>query len=913
LVTPASNEAITRAQLVDAQLAHAGWNKSRRSLIEEFVLTAQENEAGYNAQQFADYVLLGSDGKPLAVVEVKRTSRDELAGKRQAADYADLIKANFGQDPFVFLTNGKEIQFWDRERYAPRKVSGFYTRDDLERLHHQRQFSQPLAGIVINAEIAGRDYQNEAIRRVTEGVTAAKRKFLLVMATGTGKTRTTIALVDTLLRAKRVQRVLFLADRRELVRQAMSEFKAHLPNESLARIEAGETSGARIQFSTYPSMMQVYSRLSVGYYDLIVADESHRSIYHRYKAVFDHFDAIQLGLTATPTDYIDHNTFDLFDCGDGVPSYYYSYEQAIADQNLVNYRVLDAQTNFQLKGIQGDALPQPLQQMALDQGVGLDELNFDGTDIEKGVTNHGTNDAMVREFMDKSRKDIRGLPHKSIIFAVSHAHAKRLYESFNRLYPELQRQGMAEIIDSHMERADATLDDFKFRTMPRVAISVDMLDTGVDVPAIQNLVFAKPVFSKVKFWQMIGRGTRLHIDKPTGEIKKNFLIIDHWKNFAYFKLKPDGEVDHPSEPLPVRMFRLRLEGWQLLHGLQPDAQDTRDAIETLQTMLLALPRQSINVRPHWDELDALARQWPTPDPATLEHLSKSIAPLMRLAPLAGLDELQFRVWCERLTVAWLKGDSDEQTKVRERIQGAVASLADNIPEVQRVAEQRAWVQSAGFWQHPDMDRLGKLQAVFAPLMRYRTRTTDHTVEVNLPDSITQRSWIIYGPTGEGAFAESYREQVEALVRRLAEQLPELAKLKNGEDLNNDELERISATLNQADLFVTEDTLRKAFEAPAASLADFLRHMLCDGAHLPNREDRINGAFDAFIAAHGYLRANQLNFLRAVKAAVLRHGRITLAALNEPPLSRVGRVETLFPTQDINELIALTNQLLDEAA
>jgi type I restriction enzyme R subunit len=472
---------------------------------------------------------------------------------------------------------------------------------------------------------------------------------------------------------------------------------------------------------------------------------------------------------------------------------------------------------------------------------------------------------------------------------------------------------MAEIIDSHMERADATLDDFKFRTMPRVAISVDMLDTGVDVPAIQNLVFAKPVFSKVKFWQMIGRGTRLHIDKPTGEIKKNFLIIDHWKNFAYFKLKPDGEVDHPSEPLPVRMFRLRLEGWQLLHGLQPDAQDTRDAIETLQTMLLALPRQSINVRPHWDELDALARQWPTPDPATLEHLSKSIAPLMRLAPLAGLDELQFRVWCERLTVAWLKGDSDEQTKVRERIQGAVASLADNIPEVQRVAEQRAWVQSAGFWQHPDMDRLGKLQAVFAPLMRYRTRTTDHTVEVNLPDSITQRSWIIYGPTGEGAFAESYREQVEALVRRLAEQLPELAKLKNGEDLNNDELERISATLNQADLFVTEDTLRKAFEAPAASLADFLRHMLCDGAHLPNREDRINGAFDAFIAAHGYLRANQLNFLRAVKAAVLRHGRITLAALNEPPLSRVGRVETLFPTQDINELIALTNQLLDEAA
>jgi type I restriction enzyme R subunit len=461
-----------------------------------------------------------------------------------------------------------------------------------------------------------------------------------------------------------------------------------------------------------------------------------------------------------------------------------------------------------------------------------------------------------------------------------------------------------------MERADATLDDFKYRTMPRVAISVDMLDTGVDVPAIQNLVFAKPVLSKVKFWQMIGRGTRLHTDKATGEIKNDFLIIDYWKNFAHFKLKPDGEVDHPSEPLPVRLFRLRLEKWQLLFAQK---QDSKAVITDLLAMLHALPRNSINVRPHWDELDALAVAWPIPSPSAISHLSQTIAPLMRLAPLAGLDELQFRIWCERLAVAWLKGDAGDQGKVRERIKEAVASLADNIPEVQRVAEQRAWVQSAGFWQHLDTARQIALQSVFAPLMRYRTTTPSHTVEINLPDSITQRSWIIYGPTGEGAFAESYREQVEALVRRLANQLPELSKLKQGEQLEDDDLERIGNTLNQADLFITEDTLRKAFDAPAASLADFLRHILCDGAHLPNREQRVNAAFDAFVAAHGYLRANQLNFLRAVKAAVLRRGRITRSALSEPPLSRVGRVETLFPPQDIDELINLSNQLLDEAA
>lgn len=905
------NEALTRTELIDSQLARAGWSKNRLTLIEEVLLQTADPSGAYGAEQFADYVLLGSDGIPLAVVEAKRTSRDELAGKRQAADYADAIKAKFGIDPFIFLTNGKEIQFWDRGQYPPRKIAGYYTRDDLERLRHQQRYAQPLHNVVINAEIADRDYQNEAIRRVTEGIDAAKRRFLLVMATGTGKTRTTIALVDTLLRAKRVQRVLFLADRRELVRQAMSEFKSNIPNESLARIESGETSGARIQFSTYPSMMQVYERLSVGYYDLVIADESHRSIYQRYKAIFDHFDAIQLGLTATPTDYIDHNTFELFDCGDGAPSYYYSYDQAIEDKNLVNYRVLDAQTNFQIKGIQGDTLPELLKQMARDQGVELDELNFDGSDIEKGIVNQGTNDAMVREFMDKSRKDVRGLPHKSIIFSVSHAHAKRLYESFNRLYPELQRQGMAEIIDSHMERADATLDDFKYKTMPRVAISVDMLDTGVDVPAIQNLVFAKPVFSRVKFWQMIGRGTRLHTDKATGTVKKDFLIIDHWKNFAYFKLKPDGEVDHPSEPLPVRLFRLRLEKWLLLHTQQLD---TQPAVTELQAMLNELPRQSINVRPHWDELDALMRQWPMPSQTAQEHLSQTIAPLMRLAPLCGLDELQFRVWCERLTVAWLKSDAGEQAKVMARIQEAVTSLADNIPEVQRVQEQRAWMLSAGFWQHLDLSRLAALQATFAPLMRYRTSTPNTTVEINLPDSISQRSWIIYGPTGEGAFAESYREQVEALVLRLADELPALAKLKSGEILSDDELDGIAATLNQTDLFVTEDTLRKAFEHPAASLSDFLRHILCEEeARLPNREQRINAAFDVFIAQHGYLRANQLNFLRAVKTAVLRHGRITRAALSEPPLSRVGRVEALFPAQDIEELIAFANQLVDEAA
>ena len=904
------SESQTRASLIDTQLSQAGWSSSRYNLIEELSLCVKEPVFPYSSNQFADYALLSSNGEPLAIVEAKKTSRDALAGKRQASDYADLIKARFGFEPFIFLTNGKEIQFWDRVNYPPRTISGFYTRDDLERLMHQRKYGLLLAGMDINAGIAGRDYQNEAIRRVTEGIQQAKRSFLLVMATGTGKTRTTIALVDLLLRAKRTQRVLFLADRRELVRQAMSEFKTHLPNESLVRIENSQTSGARIQFATYPSMMQVYERLSVGYYDLIVADESHRSIYQRYKAVFDHFDAIRLGLTATPTDYIDHNTFELFDCQDGIPSYYYGYNQAVADQHLVNYRVLDAQTSFQIKGIQGDALPEQLQQMAIDQGVPIEELNFEGTDIEKGVINQGTNEAIVREFMDQSRKDALGLPHKTIIFATSHAHAKRLFQSFNRLYPEWQQQGLAEIIDSHMERADAVLDDFKYKTMPRVAISVDMLDTGIDVPAIQNLVFAKPVYSQVKFWQMIGRGTRLWGDNATGEIKKDFLIIDHWKNFAYFKLNPEGEITQSSEPLPVRLFRLRLEKWQLFVA-QKSGLD--DVIADLQHMLACLPQQSINVRPHWDEISRYLSRWPDPNQDIIKHLSATIAPLLRLTSVAGLDEIQFIIWCEQLAIAWLKADIQLMNNSRERIQDAIKRLSDNVPEVEKIKDHRAWVLSPGFWDHLDLSRITGLSNDFAHLMRYRTTTPKQIVEINLPDKISQRSWIIYGPTGEGAFAESYREQVEAMVKRLADELPALAKIKQGETLSREDLATIADTLNQADLFVTEETLRKAYDSPAAQLPDFLNAILIDNAKLENHEQRITKAFEHFIAEHGYLRANQLNFLRAVKAAVMRHARITRTELSNPPLSRIGRVEILFPEQEIEEIIRFANQLMEEVA
>lgn len=911
-----TNEAQTRKERIDHQLARAGWGIGQCVLIEELRLprgdqqVADPQESYRISTEFADYALLGLNGKPLALVEAKRSSRDALAGKRQAADYADLMRAQYELEPFIFLSNGHETWFWDRERYPLRPVSGFFTLDDLERLAFQRQYHLPLSQLQPDSNIVDRLYQFEAVSRVTEALEQGRRSFLLVMATGTGKTRTVIALIDLLVRAKWIERVLFLADRRELARQALNDFKQYMPNEPRARIEGGEIdSSARIHVATYPSMMQAYAGLSSGYYDLIVADESHRSIYNRYKVLFNHFDALQVGLTATPTDYIDHNTFELFECPDGLPTFYLPYDTAVREGYLAQYRVMEAQTGFHLEGIKAGQLPPEIQQQLTEQGVDLSEIDFEGSDLERRVTNSGTNDTIVQEFMERCHKDASNtLPAKSIIFAMSHNHAVELWKSFNRLYPDLQRRGMAEIIDSHMERADKTLDDFKYKPMPRVAISVDMLDTGIDVPAVQNLVFARPVFSQVKFWQMIGRGTRRWTDPQTGEVKDDFLIIDHWNNFAYFNMQPEGEVAPPGEPLPTRLFRVRLQKLALLRNSdEPTAAE--QTIFDLRAMLAHLPQDNVNIRPHSDELNRLADQayWVSLDTAGLDALSRVVAPLLRFLPDVNMPSMIFEVRCERLAIAWLEQTDDQVASLRVTISQDLAALPTNLREVQAQAENLAWMQSEPFWSKLDLARIHDLLAIFAPLMHYRQPHRRGMIALNLPDAITSRRWVVYGPSGESAFAESYREQAEAFVRSLADSHPALIKLRQGQELSETDLDALADTLNRPDMFVTQETLRQAFERSDAGLLDLLRVMLGIGK-LPSREEHVVAAFAEFIDGRSQLSARQIHFLRAIREAVLRRDRLTAADLEQPPYSRIGSVHRLFSATELDEILAFANAL-----
>jgi len=612
-------ETETRQEIIDLQLAKASWDVEDPSQVtEELDIVVDEKKwkettSKYDGHLFADYALLGRDRYPLAVVEAKKTSRNAEEGKEQALIYAkEIHRKNPSREmPFVFYTNGHEIHYWDSERYPPRKVYGFPTRDDLERIRFLRSESSTLSEELINKDIVGRPYQIQAIRSVLESVEKKKRKFLLVMATGSGKTRTCIALIDVLMRANWAQRILFLVDRVALRDQALDAFKEHLPNSPVwpksegNYVEKEFATDRRVYVSTYPTILNEIERdeckFSPHFFDLIIADESHRSIYNVYKNIFQYFDSIQLGLTATPTNHIDHDTFDLFNCEDEMPTFNYSYEEAVNNipPYLSDFEVLKIRTNRTIT-------PEDAKKL-LAEGKDPDEIDYEGSELEKKVTNKGTNALIVREFMEECIKSPDGvLPGKTIFFAISKNHAYRIVATFDRLFPEYKGQ-IARVLISGIKGVHGKgqlLDQFKTANMPRVAVSVDMLDTGIDVREIVNLVFAKPVYSYTKFWQMIGRGTRI-LDETKLKSwcleKDKFLIIDMWENFEYFKEFPPGKEPKGQIPLPVRLFHVpvrlfhaRLD--KLSASIEKKKEDVREkVIEQLRNDIDSLPKNSVIV------------------------------------------------------------------------------------------------------------------------------------------------------------------------------------------------------------------------------------------------------------------------------------------------------------------------------
>ena len=569
------SEFATRKIYIDVDMKQMGWKFTGpdADVQEEYPV---EGMAGIVGQMgYVDYVLFGKDGLPLAVVEAKRSSKDPNIGRKQAVLYADCLERKFGRRPMMFTTNGFETYFWDDKSSPQRRVSGIFSKDDLQKLMNRRTERLDLMGIAIDDRITDRYYQKEAIRAVCEQIGLGFRKHLLVMATGTGKTRTASSLTDVLSRGKHVTNILFLADRTALVTQAKNDFKNYLPDMSLCNLcTSKDDRNARIVFSTYPTMMNAIDDVkskngerlfTPAHFDLIIIDESHRSIFKKYRAIFEYFDAIMVGLTATPKTDVDRNTYDFFEMEHGVPTYAYDYETAVyQDHVLVPYYNYEVKTKFLEEGITYDDLSDEDKERYEDDFIedGLMPEFIPSAQLNKFVFNETTVDTVLQDLMERGIRVAGGdRIGKTIIFAQNKRHAEFILERFNKLYPKYNGTFAQRIIcdDTY---AQTIIDDFKVPDRePHIAVSVDMMDTGIDVPQCVNLVFFKKVRSKAKFWQMIGRGTRLCkgltcIDQIDGEYtdKRRFLIFDYCGNFEYFREHKEGFEGKETKSLTENIF-----------------------------------------------------------------------------------------------------------------------------------------------------------------------------------------------------------------------------------------------------------------------------------------------------------------------------------------------------------------------
>ena len=932
-------EAETRRRLIDESLRLAGWDVDDSSQVIQEV-DIDLGEAGlprvaeptnpYAGHRFADYALL-LHGKPGAVVEAKRTSKDAALGREQGLQYALNLQAiHGGPVPLILYTNGYETFLWEFDFYPPTKVHGFPTRDDLEWMHQRRDTRKPLSVELIDTTIAGRDYQIAAIRSILEGIESKRRKFLMVMATGTGKTRTAVSLIEALLRARWAKRVLFLVDRIALRDQALATFKEFLPSEPVWPQE-GEKSfvrDRRIYVTTYPTMLNLIqngdtpqSWISPHFFDVVVADESHRSIYNTYQQVLGYFNAIKLGLTATPTDRIDHDTFELFDCETHDPSFAYTSEEAISHDPpyLNDFEVLKVRSKFQLEGIQGGVLPPRVQKRLVAEGKDIEDIDFEGTDLERKVTNSGTNALIVREFMEECIKGPSGtLPGKTIFFAISMGHARRLEELFDRMYPEHAGK-LARVLvsdDRYVYGKGGLLEQFKTQDMPRVAISVDMLDTGVDVPEVVNLVFAKPVYSYVKFWQMIGRGTRI-LDpdesklKPWCPEKDRFLIIDCWGNFEYFQMDPKGREPGRQIPLPVRLFTARLD--KLEAAMTLEREEIAETVkEDLRQDLADLPGNNVVVMDGRSELAKTEDEqfWTTLGADGAAYLRSIISPILRARSEADFKAMRFETEVVELGTAFLTNNAEALDAIKESVLMQVAELPLTVNVVARERDLIERVQRPSWWSELTDEKLRQLTDKLAPLMKYRQRRSDPMMKLDLEDLLASKEWIDFGPDHERMTSSAYRERVEAYIRRLVDENQVVAKIHAGESVSEEEIGQLAEILEGHDPHITLDHLRKVYDHRSARFVQLIRHIL-GIERLEPWSETVTHAFDEFITQHTTLTSLQIRFLQTLRTFILQTGGIEKQDLIDAPFTRIhpSGIRGVFQPAEIEEILEFAKRLV----
>lgn len=895
------SEAETRRLYIDLMLKEAGWEvldtegaiQPSKACIEVEVEGMPNNEGiGY-----CDYVLFGSNGLPLAVIEAKRTSASPIKGKHQAELYAMCLEKRYGIRPVIYYTNGFETYIIDGLGYPSRRLYAFHTESDLELLIQQRQ-RHDITDFSVNDNITDRHYQKMAIKSVCEHFNGKHRRGLLVMATGTGKTRVSISLVDVLARNGWVKNVLFLADRIPLVSQAHKNFVKLLPHmtTSVLSEDKDPDTTARITFSTYQTMINYIDRdekaFSVGRFDLIIIDEAHRSIFGKYTAIINYFDALLVGLTATPRDEVDRSTYETFQMEQGVPNYAYELEDAVAEGYLVNYRGFKRGSLILKDGIKYKDLS-PKEQEQLEKVWEYEQAKkaIDGEDyrrdirsdeIFKYIFNLDTIDHVLQDLMENGLKVQSGERiGKTIIFAYNHRHAEMIVERFYALYPEYASESseFCALIDNYVTYSKDLIDKFEIRDgNPQIAVSVDMLDTGIDVPDVLNLVFFKIVKSKIKFMQMIGRGTRLSKDiYGQGHDKEFFYIFDWCRNFEYFDKNPDGNKAKTVQSLTERIFSLRSRiAFQLQHQKWQEDEfachlhDETKAV--LKEQVAALSDSHISVREKWADVSHFKNDdnWAYISEVDVNTLSNEIAPLL---PKNTLDESakKFDVLTMLIELSLLDGETN-CVKAVQNVQTIAEKLQEKatLPQVQAKMATIKEVLSDVAWQNVSLNWLEKVRNDLRELVKFLMGGDNKWFSVDIEDTISDEG-TIDGITPRVTYKQSVLDFLSQ-----NRNLPVLQKIYDMEQLTVADVKELERILWQ-ELGSKEDYNKFTNGMPCGSnVAIFIRSIL--GVDRKNAVRR----FSEFISGNE-LNAEQEDFLMTIISYVCENGDITKEiVVNEAP-------------------------------
>ncbi len=925
------SEAETRDYFIDLLLKEAGWQLGPSNL--EVEVAGMPNNQG---KGFVDYVLWGDDGKPLALVEAKRTRRDATVGQQQAKLYADCLQAQYGQRPIIFYSNGYEHWLWDDASYPPRAVQGFFKKPELALLIQRRTSRKRLADALINDAIINRYYQHRAVRRIGETFEAEhQRKALLVMATGGGKTRVVVALSDVLMHCNWAKRILFLADRVALVKQAVNAFKTHLPDSAPVNLLTDKAAEGRVFVSTYATMMGLIDdaadgqrRFGVGHFDLIIIDEAHRSVYQKYRAIFEYFDALLVGLTATPKDEIDHNTYGLFDLESGIPTDVYGLDEAVAEGYLVPPQAMSVPLKYQREGIRY----QDLSEQEKEQWDALEwdeEGNVpdavDSAALNKWLFNTDTVDKVLAHLMTHGDKVAGGdRLGKTVVFAKNNAHADFIAQRFDANYPHY-KGAFARVVTYKTEYAQSLIDAFSAKNdAPHIAISVDMLDTGIDVPEVVNLVFFKVIRSKTKFWQMIGRGTRLCPDLyGPGQHKQFFKVFDYCQNLEFFSqvLPPDN--GKAAVPLATRLFRARLAMIAELdqrQALAPsaakaqaaearagyaatltDAQLRADLSNQLHQQVAAMNLDNFVVRPRRKTVAHFANPeaWHTLDADSLQTLSEQVADLPTALQDNDEETKRFDMLVLRTQLAILQAQPG-YTALRDQLP-AIASALEAQAAIPAIQAEMLLIQAMAddeWWDGVTLAMLETARKKLRALIKLMEKSQKKVVFTDFEDELGEGTTVQLPGITVGMDLARFKDKARQFLRAHDTHLS-LQRLRRNQPLTASDLTALEQMLLQAG--GTSQLIQQAAEQ-SQGLGIFIRSLV--GLD----REAATQAFSQFVSGTT-ATASQLEFITLIVEYLTENGVMEPARLYESPFTDISQQgpEAVFSASKVTAMV----QVLDE--